>query len=247
MEFEHLTDEIASAATRRPAPLRAHTFIQLKKSYSKPVWLQCADNNIYVVKGQHAGRSIFNDHTIAILGTAMGAPVASPALIEIPEELVQLEPQMSIIAPGLAHGTLWIKNTTDKQWVAYTDKSYNRPRFALLSVLYGWLIAGDKQLIYSNQEPNLVYSVDHGHFFPEGPNWTIDKLANCPQPQPHTELRKDCSLTDMEIDTAINALASISTADIIDSVAVPPDEWGVNQDERLALAHFLLSRRSQMI
>jgi hypothetical protein len=57
------------------------------------------------------------------------------------------------------------------------DVPDNRPRFAALAVLYGWIPAGDAQLIYRQTVSHLVYSVDHGHFFPGGPNWTLAGLS----------------------------------------------------------------------
>ena len=47
-------------------------------------------------------------------------------------------------------------------------------RCALLAVMYGWFQAGDNQLLYRKTPPELVFSVDHGHFFPGGPEWTVE-------------------------------------------------------------------------
>ncbi len=249
MDPDSLTLQLSSAADRRPSPLTAHTFIQRQanSSFSRPVWLQCEDEEVYVVKGKHAGRAIFNDHTAAILANAMGAPVPRPALIMIPHELVLAEGQMDGIAPGLAHGTLWIRDTTDRQWLIHTDKDYNRARFALLSVMYGWLSANDHQLIYANQEPHLVYSVDHGHFFPNGPDWTVQHLTNAPEAKPYEEIRTPCALSHQEIGRALDALASVSLSQIAEAVAYPPDEWGVSAEERTALVDFLSSRQAIMV
>jgi hypothetical protein len=73
VEFDPVVSELAAAANRRPRPLKALTFIQRQNTFSRPVWLECEDNEVYVVKGQHAGRAIFNDQAIALLGTAMDA------------------------------------------------------------------------------------------------------------------------------------------------------------------------------
>jgi len=247
MNIDQITAELITATSRRPQPLLAHTFIQQGESFSRPVWLECEDNNIYVVKGQHAGRSIFNDQMIARLGSALDAPVGTPALITIPEELKRNEPQLQDVTAGVAHGTQWEKDTTDRQWLAYTEKEYNRPRFALLSILYGWLCANDHQLIYHNQEPHYVYSVDHGHFLPNGPNWTIESLAQAPNAQPYEELRVGCNLTPNDVELGLKALKKVSFLNIIEAVAFPPDEWGVNMEERVAMAQFVISRQKAML
>ena len=245
MESDPMAAEIAACAGRRPASLLAHTFIrrQANTSYSRPVWLECEDGEIYVVKGQHAGRAVFNEYAAGMLGVALGAAVPIPVQVVIPPELIAMEPQMADISPGVAHGAPWIRDTTDKQWLAYTDRPYNRPRFATLSVMYGWLCANDHQLIYSNQEPYLVHSVDHGHFFPNGPNWTEANLATPPPPGPYQEIVRGCALSNQEVHQALDQLARVSSARIAEAVGFPPDAWGVSMPERVALGRFLASRQ----
>jgi hypothetical protein len=247
MDRDSIASGLARAAAHRPTPLVGQTFIKRGDSFSRPVWLECNDSKIYVVKGRHAGRAIFNDQIIARLGHLLGAPVGQPVFVTIPEELKQIEPQMHDISSGLAHGTLWIPDTTERLWLAYTDKDYNRSRFALLSVLYGWLGANDNQLVYSNQDPYLVYSVDHGHFFPGGPDWNIQSLANSPEAQPHPEICASCGLNDSDIKAALVNLNRIADDDIIEMIGLPPDEWGVSMDERIEISNFIMSRRDEML
>ncbi|MHB8778883.1 MAG: HipA family kinase [Anaerolineales bacterium] len=242
-----IAQKLAEAANHRPQPLIGETFLRRVESFSRPIWLECNDNNVYVVKGQHAGRAIFNDQIIARLGYAIGAPVGTPALIIIPHELQQAEPKLQDIMPGVAHGTLWIKDTTDRQWITYSDKGYNRSRFALLSILYGWLCASDQQLIYSNQEPYLVYSVDHGHFFPQGPNWTIGSLATVTGVELHSELYNSCGLSDLDIRNNLDGLTRLTDAAVLEIVALPPDEWGVSMEERIEMSKFIMTRRDEML
>jgi hypothetical protein len=245
---ETLLQEISSAAGRHLPSHRAHTFIKRpNKTSTRPAWLQCDDNEIYVVKGSYAGRSIFNDHVCGLLGNAMGAPVPSVSLIMVPQELIVAEPQIADFSPGLAHGSLYVGDTSDRLWLAHMDKEYNRGRFALLSVMYGWLCANDNQLIYANQEPYLVYSVDHGFFFPGGPEWKISNFANSIEAKPYEEIRTQCSLTEQEIGVAIQALGRVSTTKIVEAIAWTPDEWGVSLEEKAALASFLCTRQDTMV
>jgi hypothetical protein len=64
------------------------------------VFLLCDDNLEYVVKGSQAGRMIFNDQVVARLGTAMGAPVGSPKLVDVPVDLIHLQPEMAPCRQG---------------------------------------------------------------------------------------------------------------------------------------------------
>ncbi|MBR8828982.1 MAG: hypothetical protein DSM107014_13965 [Gomphosphaeria aponina SAG 52.96 = DSM 107014] len=46
----------------------------------------------------------------------------------------------------------------------------------MLATLYGWTNANDHQFLFKKTPPRLIYSVDHGHFFPNPPHWSLDDL-----------------------------------------------------------------------
>jgi hypothetical protein len=247
LNIDSLENEITDVISRRPTPIKAHTFIKRwENSFSRPLWLRCDDGNVYVVKGQNAGRSIFNDHVVGILANKMGAPVPKIVQVDIPQELVESEPQMQDVPAGIAHGSLLIDNATDRLWLEHTDKDYNQTRFALLCVLYGWLCANDNQLIYSNQDPFLVYSVDHGHFFPNGPDWRVSHLINTNDVKPNSEILTACKFSSNILNDSIQAMKRVSTKGISEAVGLPPDEWGVSFSERIALARFIEERQALM-
>src|SRR5574341_106884 len=94
---------------------------------------------------------------------------------------------------------------------------------------------------------HLVYSVDHGHFFPNGPEWRIENLAGAPNVQPYEEIRSGCNLSDAEIKVALESLRKVSNDSIIEAVAIPPDEWGVTIEERVAMVHFVIDRQKALL
>jgi hypothetical protein len=200
----------------------------------------------YVVKGRQAGRQVVNDHIIAHLGLALGAPTGQPRLIDIPAELIKVEYRLAHIPPGTSHGTLFIRGCFDSQDLIATSELGNRPRLALLAVLYGWVVANDWQFLFEHDPPRLIYSVDHGHFFPNGAEWTIASLfqAPCAVLDP---CFADCNLTEAEIRQALSALKEISDESIIRAVARPPDEWGITMNERVALVEYLIQRRQELL
>jgi hypothetical protein len=229
---------VIDRALARPASqVRANTFRKAWGSSSRPVLLLCDDTKEYVVKGSQAGRVIFNDHVVAWLGSVLGAPTGVPRVVDVPAALIALEPQMQHVAAGLAHATLWEPDCTDAQPLQHTAVPENRSRFAALALLYGWALAGDNQFIYKTTAPNLVISVDHGHFFPGGPGWTVASLIGAPAPQ-----------LDPTIAAPIRErLRNISEAHIAAIVGRPPAAWNVSRDERIALADYLVTRRDHLI
>jgi hypothetical protein len=97
---------LADARGDPPPQVTAQTFLKRWETASKPVFLTCSDKRDYVVKGSQAGRMVVNDQVIARIGSAVGAPVGEPMLVDVPQTLIDIEPQMNHMAAGLAHGTL---------------------------------------------------------------------------------------------------------------------------------------------
>jgi HipA-like kinase len=225
----------------------AETFLGSLPGSSRACRVLCDDKRVYAIKGKQIGRAVCNDQIVARLGVRLGAPVAQPALIMVPDSLVRSEPQMAHFSPGLAHGSAYSDNHTDKAWVSHTTCPDNRERFAYLAVLYGWAAAGDRQLIYSNTPPHLVLSVDHGHFFPGGPNWSVPHLVACPPACVFQELVTDAGLNQGDLRPALNQLQTVTEDCVLQAVAAPPDDWGMDMTERVALAEFLLRRRNALL
>jgi HipA-like kinase len=219
------------------------TFRRKWQSASRPVLLLCDDGKEYVVKGSHAGRQIVNDHIVAHLGAALGAPVSAAALVIIPDELKQAEREMADVSAGLSHGSLWIPGCSERDDRVACSEVGNPERFALLAVLFGWCFGNDQQFIYSNQAPRIVYSVDHGHFFPNGPDWKMENLASAAPPRPDARIVGQCPSATTAMGAVIAKLKEISNDAILNAVSSPPDEWGLAMDERVALAQYLLERR----
>jgi hypothetical protein len=172
----------------------------------------------------------------------IGAPVGSVTLVDVSSELIALNPQMQHIHAGLAHGCRFVPQCSERQGVLHATVGENRTRYASLAILYGWVVANDHQFFFSDSPPHVVYSFDHGHFFPGGPQWTIATLASAPVAQPDSLIVNQCGLQVDEINQARLTLSSV-TADVIASaVGAVPDDWGLDQAERVSLGQYLFER-----
>jgi len=190
-------------------------------------------------------RAIVNDQIVGRIGECLAAPVGTVALIDVPAELIAIQPDMAHMAPGISHGCLLISDCSERSTLANLALSENRLRFALLAVLYGWMWAGDHQFIYRNVPPQIVYSVDHGHFF--GQNWNTQSLQSAPPATMDTLIATRCPFTRQEVDEARTRLGKVGEEQIAQAVAMPPDDWGICLDERLALATYLAQRRDALL
>jgi hypothetical protein len=236
-----------AAATVEATTFRRHW----DNSMTTPVLLECSDRRRYVVKGLRPcngspirnARSIVTDAVVARLGRALGAPVPAPMLVGVPEELVNGEPRLEHIAPGVWHGLEFVPNCTNREKVQHVDE--NRVQFARLALLYGWFSAGDHQLIYDSDAPHSVHSVDHGLFLGDG--WTLETLMALQPVVPDPEICDACSFSTGELRQAADALANVSDESIAAAVASPVSSWGVTAAERLALAEVLAARRDALV
>lgn len=237
-----------AACAPRPAPPTAQTFIRSWPSASHPVAVGCDDGRRYVIKGRHldAGRVACNEQIVGLLGRALGAPVGEVALVDVPAELIALQPEMQHLSPGIAHGSLYLPGlSNDREPLQHFKVPENRDRFAHLAVLYGWVGASDHQFIYENAPPHRVFSVDHGHFF-NGPAWTVTSLKAMSPPRidPYFDL---CVFSRAELQSARSALHNVVEDDIAVAVTMPPDDWGITLEERIAMAEYLADRRGTLL
>jgi hypothetical protein len=242
---------ITDAMKRRPASIQAQTYRKKKwGSRNSPVLLACSDGNEYVVKGRQNHRDVANDQIVGWLARVIGAPVPETKLVYVADELIKMNPEMQHMPPGLAHGSRSLfPDCTERLWLesGLHRLPANRSRFALLAVLYGWLQAGDRQLIYQKTPPELVFSVDHGHFFPGGPEWAVAGLSGDARADLDGELMNSCSFTREEIAGALRTLLPVGPKTIAEAVAAPPEEWNLTLDLRVAAAQYLYKRRGELL
>jgi len=236
--------EVAIAQPRQT--VKAIDFTRAFSTKANPVIFGCDDDREYVVKGQNAGRQIVNEQIVARLGLLLGAPIPETKIVEIPDELIKLEKNLAHITAGTAHGSLYLRDTYFDRCLIATSEDVNRPRLAVLAVLYGWTYANDQQYLFTNTPPRLIYSIDHGHFFPNSPNWTATDLANAQDARLDRVLQSECYFRPSEINPVLDALEKINGFDILDAVAYPPSEWGITIDERIIMIEFLRKRQIQL-
>ena len=99
-------------------------------------------------------------------------------------------------------------------------------------------------------EPRIVFSVDHGHFFPGGPNWTIASLQGFANSStvPDPRIVRSCNLTSTEIKEAGRVLNDLDDVAVIErAVAAPLEEWILSIGERVAMAQYLVRRKRELI
>lgn len=244
---------ITESAATRPIPVNAHTYIRKwDNTSSKPVALKCDDGNVYVVKARQPAnpgmhRVITNEQVVGRLGTLIHAGIPPITFVNVPDKLIAEQPEIKHMSAGVAHGSLYDNDLSECLGFVHLDVAGNRSRFAMFAVLYGWVVASDHQFFYRKPDPHLVYSVDHGYFFPGQQNWTAQSLNAAPRSRPDETIVKTCKLTDSDLHPAIRELSAIDKTALACTVALPPDDWGITMEERIVLLRFLMRRREELL
>lgn len=243
--WKQIVNDRMDAIRQRPIP-KAIIAFRAFVSFSEPALVLADDGKMYVVKGAQIGRPLFTDHVVASLGLRIGAPVGQPAVVRVEADLISGGGAVAHFDPGPGHGTLMIESVGDREEFEHTGLFANRSRFAILAILYGWCGATDHQFLYGVPPADaLVHSVDHGHFF-GGMFWTVDTIKEMGDAVPDGHVVSNCELEMNEIDAARVKLGSVTDDQIADTVACPPEEWGVSLDERACVASWLAARRDQL-
>lgn len=239
-------------APRSPMPV-ADLVVGSFRTFSEPAAVECDDGNTYIVKGPHPDpnehlrtRAAFTDQVVGRLGGMMGAPVPLVTLVELPADLVHRDRRLQHFIPGPAHACREVPNV--RNWAGLQFVDANRERFSDLAVLYGWCSSFDEQYLYEMQPPHLVYSADHGHFLPGGPDWTRRSLrGDASSPIPEVHILGGCGLSREMLTLSVSKLRGINDADLASVVALPPRGWGIPVSDRIEVGMFLSRRRTQMI
>ncbi len=231
-----------------PALVRAESFDHAYTSYSQPRRVKCSDGHYYVIKGPNAGKTMVNEQLVGRLGGAMGAPVGEVAFIDVSRALIDAEPRMAPITAGIVHGSRFMRDVSnDRQNLAPIELDINRGRFALLAMLYGWVGASDHQVLYQELSPRFVFSVDHGHFFPNGPDWTADGLNCAAGATPDAVVVAQCGLVRDDLVPAAAAMAAVTEARIAEIISWIPADWPFLETERVVMALYLDRRRRELL
>lgn len=241
-----LRDIISREALGQYDPIQAVTYHSRWHTASQPALITASDSVKYVVKGSQNARSLFSEYVCCRLGHLLGAPTVHLRFVDV-QNLRSIEPQMAHFGTALALGSKYLDGNSNRiDAVQHIDHGDNRGRFARLALLYAWAKGGDCQFLYDSVPPCLVYSNDHGHFFPGSTAWTAATL------QADGDVAKFgqfdiCNFTVSDFAAPKMALATITDDDVRKLVAAPPNDWGVPADDRTAMANYLICRRAAVL
>jgi hypothetical protein len=227
-----------------PTPIDAERHLRgpIAGSFSRPHVYLGRDGHEYVVKLRRPGqmRAVASEQVVGRAGLLIGAAVGQLESIEIPKEMLPTGEDDS--SAGVSHACRFLPRLTDGG-VEHVDD--NRARMASLTVLYTWTFASNHQLVYSHDSGSpVVYSVDHGHFLPPENSWDANSLTNHPDPVALDSWFTSSGVAEADCGEAAARLAAITPEKVARVVISAIPEWGVSDEDRLALCEYLWRRRA---
>lgn len=203
-----------------------------------------SDGNRYWIKtlnnGQHSQRVPLNELVVGRCAQLAALPACRVQLVRIPDELAgwEFRPGMRL-EPGYASGSFEQSNVVEVRSLNNSARDSNAFRYVGVEALWDWCWGQDQQWLESVTEDTMVFDHDHGHYFPDGPNWTIPSLdAN--EATPHAVSLAGGSA--VEAGRIAAAFDAVSPDDIGRILAGVPHEWPVTDDELAHLGAFLIRR-----
>jgi hypothetical protein len=184
-----------------------------------------------------------NEQLAARVGLLLGVAVCVPQLVRL-DGIAGWEFRPGLfVQPGWAHGSLALDPAIETRSLDHRGDDDNHRRHAGFYALMDWLHGGDSQWLYAPNDQNAYSSHDHGHFFPGGPNWTIDLLNQ------HRDIAAAvgfpaAGLDPQELERLAANLEAITAAQIEAEVAKIPAGWPVTDAELDAMVDFLDHRRA---
>lgn len=180
-----------------------------------------------------------NEQIVGRAAALIGAPACGVALIEVTPDVAgwNYHDQLTLEL-GIAHGSAAVTDGLEQRTLTSGTEDDNRRRHAGIFALWDWCWGGDEQFLYATTDDNRIYSHDHGHFFPGGPNWTVDLLTQSvdvpmPLPRPATDL--DVST----LHTLADRLDQIPRSGLQEVLGNIPRAWPISDEELETMGYFL--------
>jgi hypothetical protein len=213
---------------------------------SKPFLISASDDRHYWCKAPNNPQGPMvplNEQIVARLARLVGIAVCEPALIAIPSDLAGIQIDAGyILSECVAHGSHAVEGAIEVRGnLEHRSEDDNAVRHAGYIALHDWLWGGDTQWLRVASDANRYYSHDHGHFFPQGPNWTSASLAasvDTPHPAPWAT----DGLSAVELLRVADRLEALTEEEIAANVEDLPEEWPPGPTALAAIVDFSFQR-----
>lgn len=209
---------------------------------------ECTDGAQWWIKPPNhlqGGKVVVTEFLVGKLGALIGAPVCEVAVIGIGPEVAGWEFRHGYaLVTGFGSGSKLVADAVELSGLESRERDDNRRRHAGVFALYDWCWGGDDQWLYSETADRMVYSHDHGWYFPDtGNDWsTATLLANVNNDHPAGH--SVANLDKTEVIRLADRLDAVTPVEIAQILQMVPPTWPVTDAELDTLGYFLEERAS---
>jgi hypothetical protein len=184
-----------------------------------------------------------NEQIVGRLGRWLGVSVCDCALVEIPAALAGTEIAPSyVLVECVAHGSLAVSGAIEQvPQLLHRGEDENALRHAGFVALHDWLWGGDDQWLRAAGDSNRYYSHDHGHYFPQGPNWTPASLS-AHRDAAHPSTQPIDNLNPNELMRIASRLDTVAQEEIAAMLQNIPASWPFDAAAKAAVVDFAVHR-----
>lgn len=204
---------------------------------NKRYWCKC-------IQSPQGPRVCINEQIVGRVAMLIGAATCPVSIVRIPAELADWEfrPGHRLV-PGYVHGSLAVEGVTETRALQHRNDDDNANRYTTLGILADWCWGSDPQWLYAPADENRYTSHDHGHYFPNGPNWTAAALqANDAAAQgPSTAIF--LPMRDERTRALCDLLEAVTLEKLAETLGDIPSDWPITNDELVEMVNFLDRRR----
>jgi hypothetical protein len=207
-----------------------------------------SDNRRWFVKPPNqlqGGHVLVSEYVVASVGQLLGgAATCESSIIEIPPAVAgwEFRPGLPLV-PGFGHASLEVETAQEVRGApSRPGEDDNRRRQAGLAAVYDLCWGADEQYLHAVSDDWKIYSHDHGHYFPGGPQWTQDSLR-ASVTDPHTLGITTVGADADALEAFAVAVESLQRESLVEVLNGVPASWAVLDEALATLGWFIEERR----
>lgn len=249
--------EVIDINSRRAERENPRPFVRVAKRVAEtsmlPFLALASDDKYYWCKeinNPDGYESIINEIVASEIGSAIGAPIRTWEILDVPQELdrYRVEKRKTLKA-GPVFGSLNIHGgdvDLMDRGIQFVDKDGNYQRIPKLIALWLLCNARELQVIFDHEDESRIYSIDHGLWFgSDNRMWEMapDDMKSGQVSVPGLTL----TIPSVQWDEAIDRVESLHKTDFSEIMEIFPNEWEVQEVEVRRLIDYAVRRKDYAI
>ena len=249
-EIIDIQSRIAARGSSRPF---VRTATKVAPTTMLPFLALASDDNYYwckEIQNPDGYESIINEIVASEIGSAIGAPIRTWEIIDVPKELNRERvDKRKTLREGPVFGSLNIHGgdvDLMDRGIEFVERDGNYQRIPKLIALWLLCNARELQVIFDHDDESKIYSIDHGLWFgSDNRMWEMapDDLKSGQVAVPGLNR----PIPSVQWEEAIDKVKSLHRSNFSGVMEIFPKEWGVEEVDVWRLIDYSIRRKDYAI